>query len=297
MLELIGELCSCAFAVRLAAGQLSIARVTAAYLALAALVDTSCAFGILPSDSLGLEWPLVSEEVQLWRVVTSFLYCDGLGISFALHLHLFATYSTLLESRHFLGRQLRYALTLSTGAALILGLSALVSAIVGSNATLSLSHALCFYVVGLWSRSEPHRLYSLLVIDHVAVRAAFVPWCLLGVLLPLTGSVAASYNVLGLCAALVHEIALGLPPPASELKAAPAAAAASPVGELQPEKPVRRPPSGGKSSAVQAERVPRGSLSPGKAGGKGGGGKAALPGGKERWLRWGQVIAAVLLVA
>ena len=279
MLELLGELCSCAFAVRTASGPINIGRITATYLTLVALVDGCCVSGLFPSEALGLEWPLVREEGQVWRLVTSFFYCDAYGLSFAIQLYLFSIYSSLLESRHFFNSELWYALTLCTGAAMILSLSALVSAIVGTTATLSLTHALSFYVIGLWSRSEPHKVYSILLIDQLAVRAAFVPWCLLGVLLPLTGSVAASYNLLGLCAALVHEIALGLPPPVSELKPAPAAAAASPVGEPNSERQARRPQSGG------------------KAGGKAGGSKAALPGGRERWLSWGQVIAAVLLVA
>lgn len=92
------------------------------------------------------------------------------------------------------------------------------------------------------------------------------------------------YNALGVGAALVHEMIVGLPPPAAETK----------------EHAVSTSPRKG-SSGSRGDRADRGhghrssSSSPSKGGGKASG-KAALLGGRERWVRWGQVGAALLLV-
>lgn len=156
MLDLVGQLSGLAYAARLCgtAGpsryceSSTIPHVTAAYLAACTLSGALCTVGVMPAEALSLDGQLVPTE--LWRLLTSFFSCDGkLGACFALQLWFFSMYSSLLERRHYMGRELRYVLTLAAGGALILASCA----VVGTYATLTLSHALCFYVIGLWSRS------------------------------------------------------------------------------------------------------------------------------------------------
>ena len=71
---------------------------------------------------------------------------------------------------------------------------------------LALGHALTFYAVALWSRTGAAKSYELLRIG--AVRAAFVPWCLLAGALPLVGAQATLCNTFGIAAALAFDAAV-----------------------------------------------------------------------------------------
>ena len=267
MLDLVGQLLAMAFVVRCLTGQPSqLSATTSAYLALFALLGALSSLGMPPGELLSFDSTLTRDELQLWRVVSAFFWVDGIGAGFAMQFWLFGMYSSLLEFRHFADdgkyAALRYVGTLAAGAAQIL----MLAAALGTSATLSLAHPLTFYVVGLWSRSEPHRSFELFQLG--SVRGAFVPWCLLALCVPLTGLECALYNVAGIGAALAYELAVGLPPPLAE--------------------------AANKFSANYAAAVRRGShkgsSSPGKK-------KEAPPAGRERWMRWAYVGVALLLVA
>ena len=208
MLELLGNLLCVAFFVRLFLhGTSTVATVTAIYLTIFITVGSTSLLGLLSPDLLSLDGQLIAEEGQFWRYASALVWYDALGLGSALQIWIFAIYSTLVERRHFAGAKLRYAMTLLAGAMLLLG----ATPAVGTDTTLSLSHALTFYVVGLWSRSEPQRMVQVPALV-TTIRAAYAPWCLLLVCLPLTGTLAGLYNVVGLGGAIFVAAAGGLPP-------------------------------------------------------------------------------------
>lgn len=135
------------------------ARVTAVYLIGFALLSCMGAFGILPSDLLLVqvaspEGQLVSDQWHPWQLLTAFFWADGLGLGFAIQLWLFYMFSSALEHLHYNGSAVKYGLTLSVGAALIL----LQCVVLRSSTPLALAHPLTFFVVGLASRAEPRRM-------------------------------------------------------------------------------------------------------------------------------------------
>lgn len=210
MLDLVGQLLAISFALRLFNGQSpQLTSATAAYLALFALVGLLSALGLLPVEALAMDSRLVREELQLWRLVSAFFSVDGIGTGFAVQLWMFGMYSSLLEGRHWTDNRkyaaLWYTATLATGASQILLLATALS----TSPAFSLAHSLTFFVIGLWSRSEPQRSVELF---QLPVRAAFVPWCVLAMNMPLTGVEGALYNTIAIGVALMFESAIGLPP-------------------------------------------------------------------------------------
>jgi hypothetical protein len=269
MLDMCGQLLSVAFGLRLLnAQQTQLGTATAGYLALFALMGVLSSFGLPPGELLSMDGKLVHEDLQLWRVVSAFFWIDGIGTSFAMQLWIFGVYSSLLESQHFAVDDdhfalIRYATVLGAGAVQIL----IFAAALGTSTMLSLAHPLCFYVVGLWSRSDPNKSFELFQLG--SVRAAFVPWCLLAMCVPLTGMEQATYNVVGVGAALAYDLAVGLP-------------ALSMDASLRPS-----------SSGTHKQRS---SSSSSSKSGKAAPSKVA-PAGRERWMRWAYVGGALLLVA
>ena len=285
---LVGQLLLLAFAARCFSPS-SPPRVTSCYITVFGIVSSLFAFGLLPAEYLTLD---MHEELQLWRVASAFFCCDGVGAAFALQLCAFSIYSTMVEERHFAGAEVHYLGVLIAGMVSLLPFFW----VIGAHPALSPSHALTFYVIGLWSRSEPQRLVQ--VLNLGGIRAALVPWGLLAVSFPLTGSMSALYNVLGLGSAFVYSALIGLPapvtlgaaqsgsvPPAAVDGAAAAAAAASAAAANVADSAPRRPPSTGSKS--------RPGPSP-KFGGKSSATK--FPAGRERWMRWAQFCVAMLLV-
>ena len=78
---------------------------------------------------------------------------------------------------------------------------------------LALSHALCFFVITLWSRTEPLKPVSLL--HAIPTRVTHLPWYLAAAALPLTGVRLGWCNLFGILAAWLFDTLLGLPLPAS----------------------------------------------------------------------------------
>lgn len=179
--------------------------VTSIYLACLTAVAILSALGAVSDDHLSLDGTALHNNFQIWRVWTCFFWVDGLGIGYALQLWFFGAYSTLVE-QHFAGAEIRYVVVLGAGALQIL----LLTTVIGTGSVLSLAHALCFYVIGLWSRFEQNRSCSFFKLSHVP--AASMPWCLLALGIPITGIGNAMYNVVGICAALGYECLIGLTP-------------------------------------------------------------------------------------
>ena len=288
MLELIGQLATVAFVARLggpsfgsSGAPLALSRVTSCYLGLLSLVTVLASVGALSQSAILLDRSLVREELQLWRLGSAFLYTDGLGAGFALQLWFFGTYSTLLEKRHFPQSGLRYTGMLAAGVVLIAAQALLLAA----PTPLALGHALTFYAVALWSRTGAAKSYELLRIG--AVRAAFVPWCLLAGALPLVGAQATLCNTFGIAAALAFDAAVGLPPPSHNAVQREAAAAAA-------AERVRAASAGGGAADGDGEKTPNSKGSGGRRWGRGAKKKEAAGGGG--YPRTAQLVVAGAIV-
>lgn len=208
MLELVAQLLTLSFATKLCSafnGPPSLTPLTAGYLVLLAAAGVLSHAELLPAELLGFDSRLVFEELQVWRVISAFLWAEGIGTSFALQLWFFAVYSSLLESR-FVAAGRPYAVALGAGVLQLLAFEAALG--MGVNA--SLAQPLCFYAITLWSRAEPQRSFELF--QTGSMQAAFVPWSLLACFVPLTGVHCAMHNLLGIWAALAYDLAFGLPP-------------------------------------------------------------------------------------
>ena len=86
MLDLVGQLFAVAFVARIcsaaACGSPAVlARVTAVYVIILCITSALHAIGAVPLDLFSLDLSRVKEDLQLWRLVTAFIWCDGLGLS------------------------------------------------------------------------------------------------------------------------------------------------------------------------------------------------------------------------
>ena len=284
---MLGHIIALAFAVRVlgiaSVPPLAPPMVTATYLVLLVALVSLSTVGVLPSELLHWDAELVLDDLQLWRIVSAFFWFERPSSGLAFQLWIFGTYSSLLERRHFVRCACRYAAILCAGAAQIL----MFTAALGMTSASGLAHALCFYVVGLWSRSDPERSAS--VLNLVSMRAAYVPSVLVCMSAPVIGLEGATLNLVGVVAALGIEAAFGLPVPVLEGSAAAALSAGQPdtssASNSSSAGTTESVGHGGTSNMRHLRGAGKASASsPSKGNNKAHAKHAAL--GRDGWIRW-----------
>lgn len=109
------------------------------------------------------------EHVQLWRLVTNFLYFGPLSLDFFFHLFFFMRYSKMLEENTYHGHRADYAWLLIVCCTLLLLLSPL-------SPAPFLSAPLSFTLVYLWARLNSSVRLSLFGV--ITISAGHLPYAL-----------------------------------------------------------------------------------------------------------------------
>lgn len=109
-------------------------------------------------------------RVQLWRLVTNFLFFGNFGIDFLLHMYFLIRYCRSLEEGNFSGRSADFLFCLLFGMTLLMALAPFIH-------LMFFGSSLTFMLVYLWGRRNPHMQVSLMGLLHF--QAPYLPWVLL----------------------------------------------------------------------------------------------------------------------
>ncbi|KAH8929282.1 Der1-like protein [Atractiella rhizophila] len=144
--------------------------VTRAYLIAAVGISLAIQCNLVTPYQLYFTYRATFENLQLWRLVTSFLYWGPPSLDFVFHLFFFMRYSRMLEENSFGGRRGDYVWLLVISSSLLLLLSPL-------SPTPFLSSPLSFTLVYLWSRLNPSVRLSLFGLFNIT--APNLPYALI----------------------------------------------------------------------------------------------------------------------
>jgi len=114
---------------------------------------------------------LIFRKLQLWRLVTNFLYFGTVGFNFLFNIIFLYRYSRMLEEGSFRGRTSDYIFMFIFGAFLM--------TIIGLYVNLVfLGQAFTIMLVYVWSRRNPYIRLSFF--GMITFRAPYLPWVLIG---------------------------------------------------------------------------------------------------------------------
>jgi Derlin-2/3 len=165
--------------------------VTRCYLTAAVAVTALCYFEVFTLFHMYLDFKLIAEKWQWWRLITTFLFFgDSISIDFLFHMYFLVRYSVLLEQGAFYGS----SASASFFWMLLLGGSCMLC-IAPFVKIPFLSHSLTFMMVYVYGRrNEGVRLTFLYLFPF---RAPYLPWVLLAFSF-LLGSFSPGVDLLGI---------------------------------------------------------------------------------------------------
>nr|AHL28482.1 Der1 [Prorocentrum minimum] len=130
-----------------------------------------CSLEVITPLDLYLNWNLVLYEMQLWRLVTCFLFFGDFGLAFFWNIHVLMHYCCSLEDATFHGKTADFLWMLICGAALMLCLTYMF----GSEKNLFYSGTLIDIMAYIWSRRNPS---AQLLLFFFPIKALYLPWVL-----------------------------------------------------------------------------------------------------------------------
>eukprot|EP01012_Entosiphon_sulcatum_P031255 TRINITY_DN3915_c0_g1_i1.p1 TRINITY_DN3915_c0_g1~~TRINITY_DN3915_c0_g1_i1.p1 ORF type:complete len:219 (-),score=55.50 TRINITY_DN3915_c0_g1_i1:327-983(-) len=168
----------------------SIPIITRIYLTLACLTSGAVSFEFVTPLNLYLNFRLVFQKYEIWRLLTTFLYFDRFSINLFFHMHFLYSYCRRLEEHHYHRRTADFFFMLVFGAVSLWLISAFVYDVT------FLSHSLVVMVVYVWSRRNPEE--HLNVLGMFIIAAPFLPYILLAFSFLFAGVPAAIVDLLGI---------------------------------------------------------------------------------------------------
>ncbi|GJP45701.1 hypothetical protein CLOM_g5050 [Closterium sp. NIES-68] len=139
-----------------------------------ALFATACAMQlkVLPVQLIFLDYTLIFQKFQIWRLVTSLLFAGGFSMRFVFTLLMVARYCVQMETSAFAGRtaDFLYMLMVNT-------LSLLLIALILPFKIFFLSEPLLLSVLYLWSRENPNGVVNFMGL--LSMPAFYLPWAYL----------------------------------------------------------------------------------------------------------------------
>jgi len=135
------------------------------------LTTAGCALEIITPLSVYFNTKLIFQQLQVWRLLTNFLYFGTLGLDFIFHMFFLLKYSKALEEGSFHGRPADFLWMLMFGAGVLMGMAPFVN-------VQFLGASLTYMMVYVWSRRHPHVQLSFLGL--FTFTAPYLPWVLLG---------------------------------------------------------------------------------------------------------------------
>ncbi|ESN98702.1 hypothetical protein HELRODRAFT_162155 [Helobdella robusta] len=124
---------------------------------------------------------LVYRHLQLWRVVTTFLFFGTLGFNFLFNIIFTYRYCRMLEEGSFRGRTADFVYMFILGGCLTTFVALFINLVF-------LGHAFTIMLVYVWSRRNPYIRMNFLGL--INFQAPYLPWVLLGFSLLLGNSIA-----------------------------------------------------------------------------------------------------------
>eukprot|EP00245_Coleochaete_scutata_P007199 TRINITY_DN22324_c0_g1_i1.p1 TRINITY_DN22324_c0_g1~~TRINITY_DN22324_c0_g1_i1.p1 ORF type:complete len:239 (-),score=34.36 TRINITY_DN22324_c0_g1_i1:763-1479(-) len=145
--------------------------ITRSYVTLAFVTTAGCSLDVISNLSVYLNWKLIIERYQVWRLVTNFFYFGSLSLDFLFHMFFLARYCKLLEETSFRGRTADFFFMLVFGGTLLTAIAPFVH-------IQFLGPSLTFMMVYVWGRRNPNVQMSFLGL--FSFTAPYLPWVLLG---------------------------------------------------------------------------------------------------------------------
>eukprot|EP00736_Rhodelphis_marinus_P011526 Rmarinus@m.1150 len=145
--------------------------VTRAYLSLAVLTTLAATLDFVSAFDLYFNWNLITNKLELWRLVTNFLYFGRFDIDFFFHMFFLVRYCRLLEEGSFRGHTADFIWMILLGAGVMTAVAPFISIhFLGSSLT--------FMMVYVWGRRNEHVRMSFLGL--FSFNAPYLPWVWLG---------------------------------------------------------------------------------------------------------------------
>ncbi|GAM28550.1 hypothetical protein SAMD00019534_117260 [Acytostelium subglobosum LB1] len=132
---------------------------------------------INPLD-LYLNYPLIANRWEVWRLITNFLFFEEIGLNFLFHMFFIVRHSRMLEEGSFRGRSADYFFMWLFGATLLLLINAVMYYSKIYTKMVFMASSLSFMVVYVWSVRNPNMHISFLGI--FTFKAPMLPWVILG---------------------------------------------------------------------------------------------------------------------
>eukprot|EP00927_Polykrikos_kofoidii_P051660 TRINITY_DN45449_c0_g1_i1.p1 TRINITY_DN45449_c0_g1~~TRINITY_DN45449_c0_g1_i1.p1 ORF type:complete len:215 (+),score=15.92 TRINITY_DN45449_c0_g1_i1:177-821(+) len=154
--------------------------VTRCYIISAAALMVLCTLDVLSPFSLYLNWQLIIYELQLWRLVTCFLFFGTFGMSFFWNTYVLVFYCSSLEDVAFHSRSADFLWMLICGASLLLCFTYFL------GNTFFISGAMIDMMTYLWGRRNPTARMHVIAFT---IRAPYLPWALAGISLLMGGGI------------------------------------------------------------------------------------------------------------
>lgn len=143
--------------------------VTRCYLLMSTLLMILCSLEIISPFSLYLNWMLAIHDLQLWRLVTCFLFFGTFGLHFFWNAYVLLFYCSSLEDVAFHSRPADFLWMLITSGSMLLVMSYFI------GAGYFFSGAITNVMTYVWGRKNPSTRMNVL---FFTVRAPYLPWVL-----------------------------------------------------------------------------------------------------------------------
>eukprot|EP00182_Erythrolobus_australicus_P003664 CAMPEP_0185829736 /NCGR_PEP_ID=MMETSP1353-20130828/421_1 /TAXON_ID=1077150 /ORGANISM="Erythrolobus australicus, Strain CCMP3124" /LENGTH=273 /DNA_ID=CAMNT_0028527557 /DNA_START=161 /DNA_END=982 /DNA_ORIENTATION=- len=174
---------------------MSIPHVTRNLVAASAVVTLGSQLGLFPVHSVLLLWPKIFGQLQIWRLVFSFLFMGPLGFHLIFMAAIFYRHSKMLEQGEFLSNAADYVWFLLIVTMVALPLAFFLK-------LLYMGPALVFAMLQLWSRRNANQMVS--IYGLITFPALYYPYALLAVNMVLTGGAIDWIGLSGIVAGHVY---------------------------------------------------------------------------------------------
>mmetsp|Transcript_19252 Transcript_19252/g.28418 ORF Transcript_19252/g.28418 Transcript_19252/m.28418 type:complete len:232 (-) Transcript_19252:110-805(-) len=145
--------------------------VSKTYLSLVCATTALTALDVITPFQLYINWTMIIEDFEIWRIFTNFLFFGNLGLNFLFHLYFLVRYCRLLEEGEFNRKKSDFIFFIFFGGTLMVSLQPLVELeFLGSSLT--------FMMVYVWARRNEHIQMSLFGLFNF--NAPYLPWVFMG---------------------------------------------------------------------------------------------------------------------
>jgi len=151
---------------------------------------------ILNPELLFLQWPLIINKLQVWRLFTSCIFFGTFSMQFVFKLYFFVSFSSKLERNEIFNQPGDYLFFLIVQ---ILMLDVISVVLAWPSGFPTLGPSLTFAIIYYWSRREP---YAQLSFFSFSIKGYQFPFCLVAFQLLMGGSIWA--DLLGLASGHIY---------------------------------------------------------------------------------------------